>query len=114
MRHGKLNKRIVILRYEDEEDVLGGTEVIPKEFLKCWAAIEPLRGREYYEAQRLKDADNFKVTIRYRRNITADMLIRYGNQTFQIQTVTDPYEAHEELELYCILKKRGKGVTTNV
>ena len=107
MRHGKLNKRITIMQYEDEDNSLGSTELSPKVFLTCWAAIEPLRGREYYEAQRLKDVDNFKITIRYRKNVTRDMFIVYRSQKFEIQTPVDPYEAHEVLELYCVEKTRG-------
>lgn len=107
MNAGTLDRRISFCQYQDIENEVGATEQKLVEVFKTWGRIEPARGREYYEAQRLKDANSFKITIRYRKNVTDDMLIRYGERTYQIQTVTDPYEAHEVLELYCIEKSRG-------
>lgn len=36
------------------------------------------------------------------------MLVRYGNTTYKVTSVVDPYEAHVKLELMCNLKKAGE------
>jgi SPP1 family predicted phage head-tail adaptor len=107
MNAGTLDRRITFFKYQEIENEVGATEQKLVEYLKTWARIEPVRGREYYEAQRLKDADSFKITIRYRKNVDNSMIIKYQQQQFEIKTVSDPYEAHEVLELYCVAKTRG-------
>jgi SPP1 family predicted phage head-tail adaptor len=107
MNAGTLDRRVDFLRYQEAENEVGATEQQLVKVFSTWARIEPLRGREYYEAQRIKDADNFKITIRYRKNITDSMIIQYQQQQYDIQTVTDPYMAHISLEIYCVLKHRG-------
>jgi phage head-tail adaptor, putative, SPP1 family len=107
MNAGTLDRKVSVLAYQEVENEVGAMEQILVELFKTWARIEPTRGREYYEAQRIKDADSFKITIRYRKNVDASMFIKYQKQQYQIQTVTDPYMAHATLELYCVLKTRG-------
>ncbi|WP_199884083.1 phage head closure protein [Anaerosinus massiliensis] len=107
MNAGTLDRKITFYRYEDVENEVGANEQKPVKAFSTWARIEPLRGREYYEAQRVKEVDSFKITTRYRKGVTDDMIIRYGEQQYEIKTVTDPYMRHERLELYCTIKSRG-------
>lgn len=108
MNIGTLDRRVTFMGYQEAENEVGATEQNLVDLFTTWARIEPARGREYYEAQRLKDAAYYKITIRYRRNVTEDMIIKYQQQQFQIQSPpVDPYMAHEVLEIYCIAKSRG-------
>lgn len=106
MNAGEFKRRITIYNYQEVENELGTTELAPVVFAKTWAKIEQLRGWEYYEAKKIKDADYYKVTIRYRKGITRDMIIKYGDTTLEIQTPNDLNTAHELLELRCVVKER--------
>ena len=104
---GTLDKRISIVEMKEQKNEYNLLETKPNVLLNCWARIEPLRGREYFEALKIKTTDYVKITIRYRSNITDNMFVRYHNVLFEIQNIIDPYMRHEKLELMCILRNRG-------
>ncbi|WP_196606500.1 phage head closure protein [Pectinatus frisingensis] len=104
---GTLDRKIDFWQYQEFKNEVHATEQKLVKVLSTWARIEPARGREYYEAQRTKDADVFKITMRYRENIDSNMIIKYKKQEYTIQTIADPYMRHESLELYCTFKHRG-------
>lgn len=109
---GSLDRRISFIAYEDKENDIGLTEQTQVVKLKCWARIESLRGKEYYEAQKLSSETTHKITIRYRAGLDENMLISYKNRIFEIQSIIDPYESHVKLEIMCKEKKRGKVIQT--
>ena len=106
---GSLDKRIHILKHTETIDEYGLTHQGYTDAIgnSVWARIEPARGKTYYEQYRDKTEFITKITIRYRKGIDTDMLIQYGNTTYKITSVVDPYEAHVKLELMCNLKKVG-------
>jgi len=112
MNVGTLDKKIKIIAFEEIENKLGFKELNPNNKLTCWARIEPLRGKEYYEAQKNKTENGYKITTRYHKNINDSMLIEYQSRTFEIQNIVDPYMNHSKLEFYCVEKGRGEGVAT--
>lgn len=112
MNAGTLDKRIKIMQFQDVETEYETTEQQLVERLSCWARIEPARGREYYEAQRIRTVNSYKITIRFRPNLNESMIIKYGARQFEIQNIVDPYESHVYLELYCTEKTRGEGAAT--
>jgi len=112
MNIGTLDKRISFLQYQDIENEYGTTEQKQVEVLKCWARIEPARGREYYEAQKIRTENSYKIITRYHKNFSDSMLIQYGSRIFEIKNIVDPYENHSSLEIYCTEKVRGEGAST--
>jgi SPP1 family predicted phage head-tail adaptor len=52
-----------------------------------WAKIESLTGREYFAAQQNQSEIDKKITIRVRRNVTADKRFIYGNRVFEIKAI---------------------------
>lgn len=109
---GSLDKRITFITNKEAENEYNLTELQPAEALSCWARIEPVRGREYYEAQRIRTENSYKITTRYHKSLDDSMLIKYQNRTFEIQNIVDPYENHSALEFYCTEKSRGEGAAT--
>ena len=107
MNPGTLDRKVQFIRYQDVDNEVGADSQKTVVIFSTWARIEPARGREYYEAQRVKDANPFKITIRYHTNVDDSMTIQYHQQQYDIQTITDPYMAHEVLEIYCTQKTRG-------
>lgn len=112
MNAGTLDKRIKFIQNQDVETENVITEQKPVEVLSCWARIEPVRGREYYEAQKIRTVNSYKITTRYRPNLNESMIIQYGSRQFEIENIVDPYEAHVYLEFYCTEKTRGEGSAT--
>lgn len=112
---GLLNRRINLLVYTEIEDDYGFTHQTLADAIghSIWARIEPARGRTYYEQYKDKVELLTKITIRYRPEITEDMIVRYGNKDYKIMSVIDPYESHIKLELMCNLKKRGEDGANN-
>lgn len=101
---GRTNKRIAFCRYEEKENELIQTEQALIEVKKAWASVEPTRGREYQEAQRIRPELTYKITTRYHKGITTDMFIRFKNRYFQIVSIINVRERNEMLEIICTEK----------
>lgn len=101
---GRMNKRITFCKYEEKEDALSQTAQVLTEVKTVWAGVEPTRGREYQEAQRIRPELTYKVTTRYHQGITPDMVIRWGTRYFYIVSVINVRERNEMLEIICTEK----------
>lgn len=101
---GRTNKRITFWRYEETKNALMQIEQVLTEVKTVWASVEPTRGREYQEAQRIRPELTYKVTTRYHKGITPDMFIQFKNQYFQIISIINVRERNEMLEIVCIKK----------
>lgn len=101
---GRTNKRITFCRYEEQENALVQTEQVLKKIKTVWASVEPTRGQEYQEAQRIRPELTYKVTTRYHKGITPDMFIKWGNRCFNIVSVINVREQNAILEIICIEK----------
>lgn len=100
---GDLRHRIKIQQevFADDPDT--------KETISSWqdscivyAAVEPLRGREFFQALETHSELTTKIRIRYRPGITSEMRVIYGDRILYIQAVIDPEERHQEMQLMCI------------
>lgn len=63
------------------------------------AFVTPTTGREYEESQKIRAETTYKISTRYFRNITPAMRILYNNREFEIVSVLDLNERHEELQI---------------
>lgn len=66
-----------------------------------WAAIEPLKGREYHEARARNSEVDTRIRTRHRTGINAKMRVAFGSRTFDIQSVINVDERNRELHLMC-------------
>ena len=66
--------------------------------------VSPISGREYEESQKLRTETTYKISTRFFRNITPEMRILYDNKEFEIVSVLDLNEKHEELQIIAIHK----------
>ena len=106
---GRMNKRITFCRYEEKENALSQKVQELAEVKNVWAGVEPTRGREYQEAQRIRPELTYKVTARYHRGITPDMVIKWGGRYFNIVSIVNVREENAMLEIICTenLQKSG-------
>ena len=107
MKTGLLNKRIEILGKQAVTDEYGFDTQADVVVYRCWASIEPARGKVFYEMERKADTEYSKITIRWRPGVTHDMKVKYQDHLYDIDTIVDPYMRHEALELYCTEEVRG-------
>lgn len=102
---GRLKKRIHIYAYSEDTDSLGQKYVSLKKKATVWAEMKPVRGIEFLEYYKDANELQYKITIRYRKNITEkDVLVR-GDRQFEINSIIDIDEEHVALEIYCTESK---------
>lgn len=101
---GRTNKRVAFYKLVEKQNELLQNEQVLKEMKTVWASVEPTRGREYQEAQRIRPELTYKVTMRYHKGITPDMLLKFKDRYFQIISVINIMEKNEMLEIICIEK----------
>lgn len=102
---GRLNKRISIYGYTEADSGLGSVRTVLTKKASVWAEMYPVRGTEFLEYYREANQLQYKITIRYRSDITEkDVLVR-GDRQFSIQSIIDVNEDHVALEIYCTEKK---------
>lgn len=109
---GRMDKRVTFFRREEVADGLGQCRQGMTEVCTVWAAIAPVRGGEYYEAQKLREELTWKIYVRFLPGITADMAIRYKDRMFQIKSVIDVNFRQRTLEIMCTeyVGKEGGGI----
>ena len=98
-----LRHRAVIRRMAQgcEKDALGQYPVEPERVATVWCSVTPQTG------SLLSGRTPHKVTIRYRKGITADMWLEIEGETYDILYILDPYLRHETLEIFCEVRANG-------
>ena len=98
---GKLNKRITFMSLGETEDDMGQTTQELKKVKTVWASLYPVRGAEYYEAQKIQSRATHKCYVRYIPGIDTNSYICYAGQQYAIESVIDVDLEHKMLEIYC-------------
>ena len=106
---GRLNKRITFMQLKDEDEngnpfvnEYGQDIQLLLPYKTVWAAVEPTTGKEYLEAQRIRNELTYKIYTRYFPDITVDMIINYKNRKFKIVSPINYRENNEMLQFICI------------
>ncbi|MDE1466087.1 phage head closure protein [Spartinivicinus poritis] len=72
MRAGRLKHRITIEKPELSKDEFGQPTKNWVVVCTTKAAIDPISGKEFFAAQQINNAINYKITIRYRPGINTN------------------------------------------
>jgi len=72
---------------------------------KVHAKIEPLTGREAFEARQTVADVTHKVTMRYVPELTSKMQLKLGTRTLRIGQIINPEERSIVHELMCVERK---------
>jgi len=100
MRAGIIRHKVVIQQNVPTEKDSYGAEVEDwTEYATVWAAIEPVRGREFWDSQQVNAEVTGKITMRYLSGVTPKMRVKHGDRYFEILAVINPEEKNEELQL---------------
>jgi SPP1 family predicted phage head-tail adaptor len=81
---GKLRHRVQIQSSTDAQDGYGEQQKIWATEENVFASIEPIRGREWLEAQQVNLELTHRIIIRHTTNATAKNRIKFGDRIFDI------------------------------
>lgn len=96
MEAGKLRHRVTLQRATDVTDTFGQPLPTWTTFAVVWAAVEPLTGREYLQAQQQQAETTTRIRIRERAGVSERMRVAWGSHVYDIDAViTDPTNARE-------------------
>lgn len=101
MKIGKMNRRITIRSKTVTKDTEGITQNVWSTVATVWAWVEPLRGKEYFEAAATNAENTVRFHIRYMSGLTSKMQVLYESRLFNINSVIDIDERHREMQLIC-------------
>lgn len=105
---GRLNKRVSIYRYAETETALGGTRAELKPVATVWAELRPVRGTEFLEYYREANALQYKVTMRWRSDLTEKDVLVFEGRQFEINSIINIMEGRTYMEVYCTESKDTK------
>jgi SPP1 family predicted phage head-tail adaptor len=100
IKTGDLRHRVVILQKQMHGTDTDGYPTQKWEPLfSIWAAVRPASGREYFQAAAVQAEHQVRFTMRYRKDITVDMRLRYDRHNYEIKAVIDLEGRHRWLEV---------------
>jgi SPP1 family predicted phage head-tail adaptor len=101
MRAGQLRQRITIQSKTPNRDTFGQEVITWTDFATVWAAVEPLRGREFLDARMVTAEVTTKIRIRQRDGISPEMRVVFGSINYDVLAVIHVEEREREIHLMC-------------
>ena len=101
MKAGQLDQRVTVERLSGGVDELGQPIQSWAPLFTCWAAVEPLTGREYLAAQAAVSEVTARIRMRFRPWMTAQDRVIHNGTTYNIVSLIDVRSGHRELVLMC-------------
>lgn len=101
MKAGKLRHRITLQNRTITPSGYGDNTVTYTDIATVWAAVMPLRGREYWSAQQIKATTTHEVEIRHRSDVGPEDRVAFGSRYFTIDSVVNPEERGIKTVLLC-------------
>ena len=98
---GDLRHRVTIQRLSITKDSLGGVVETWVDFKTCWAKVQPVSGREYWEAKKANAEVSIRVTMRHTAGILPNMRLFHAARFLEIVVVRDIDERNREMVLLC-------------
>lgn len=94
---GRLRNRVTIRRLTTARVSGGGRSESWADVATIWAEVIGISGREAVIAEALQGVSFYKITIRWRPDITDADQLRYGAIDLNIRSASDPDGYREEL-----------------
>ena len=101
MKAGQLDQRVTVERFSRTEDELGQPIESWAPLFTCWAAVEPLTGREFIAAQAAQSEVTARIRMRFRPWMTAEDRVIHNGTTYNIVSLVDVRSENRELVLMC-------------
>lgn len=101
MRAGRLNRRVELQRPSHSQDGVGQDQRRFTPAATVWAAVEPLKGEELFQAQKLVAEVTTRIVLRYRKDIDATWRVKFRDRLLKVESVINPRSDLRELQLMC-------------
>lgn len=98
---GNLRHRITLQKPVIIRDSIGQELEEWQDVATVWASVEPLSGKEYFNAKQTNSEVSTKITIRYLESITPFMRLFFQKHTYNILSVINFEERNIYLQLLC-------------
>lgn len=98
---GRMNKRITFYQYKESTDAYNRTVQKLQSFKTVWGSVEPTTGKEYYDAQKVRNEQTYKIFTRYNSSFDTNKIIGYKNRKFKIVSMINYGESNELLQFVC-------------
>lgn len=99
---GRLNQRVTLQSKAVTRDAIGTEVVSWSTVATLWAAVDPVRGREFISLRAAQSDITTRITIRYRSGVTSAMRVLHDGAEYNIREVINPRSGNESLELMCV------------
>jgi SPP1 family predicted phage head-tail adaptor len=101
MRAGRIRNRVTIEEKTVVQNDYGEETITWSEYDVVWGSIEPLRGREFAEAERAGAEVTTRIVMRYRSGVVPEMRATEGDNTYDIISVVNVDNRDREMLLMC-------------
>jgi SPP1 family predicted phage head-tail adaptor len=108
LRAGALRHRINLIRQSSTKGTYGDDVVSWSTDKSVWAAVWPIKGNEYYQAQQVSSVVTHRIRIRHTTfsNSTAisarhRIEMKDGARMWEIESVINPEEENRMLDMMC-------------
>lgn len=98
---GRLHERITFYVPKEIKNNLNQSTTTLQELKTVWASVEPTKGREYQEAQKLRPELTYKIFTRHFEFVNQDTVIKHKDRYFNIISVANVNSENKMLEIYC-------------
>lgn len=101
MRAGNLRQRVTIQDKQATRDSFGEEVITWVELATVWAAVEPLRGREFLDGQMATAEVTTRIRIRHRDDIKPEMRVVFGTKIYDVLSIIHLEERERQDHLMC-------------
>jgi SPP1 family predicted phage head-tail adaptor len=108
MKIGQLRHRLEIQEQRSVRDEWGNQVSEWFTVATAWAAIEPIRGEEYWAAGAQQGETIHRVTMRYVPGVTPKHRLLFGDRILEIESTLNLEERSRLLELLCKERLNGQ------
>lgn len=102
MRAGRLRHVITIQQATETRDSVGAIIRTWATYDTVRASIEPLNGREYFNASQVQAEVSTRIRVRYLDGLTSKMRILFGSRIYDIKAIINDKERNFEMTLMCV------------
>ncbi len=102
MRAGRLHERVTLQQPVTTQDDYGQDIITWADVATVWAGVEPLRGRDFHEAQQHTNELTTRIVMRKQPfEVLPTWRVVHGSAAYEVHVVIDPASRNATLELMC-------------
>ncbi len=98
---GSLRHRITLQEPVVIKDSIGQEVEEWQDVATVWASVEPLSGKEYFNAKQTNSEVSTKITLRYFNGLLPHWAVQFGQHRYNILSVINYEERNIYLQLLC-------------